>query len=236
MKTFQEFLELAEKYYAPDDKLPSGGTPVEKAETRAETEYKNTKNGKDRQIRQRIQLNRKVIHGADNPKINRHSQSGLEISGVSGDTNFYHPKTKIVYSVNKHGRTSDGKDVYNVTWNHYHGSDLDSDQRKQVARDARHVWNTHVQHRLPHGSVLKNTPISEPDGNSRKDTRAKLYQRAGFGEVGSRGLQFASVGREPSSKQKAKGKKTRLKPMSGDTTFNYHPNAYQGSNDWLVDI
>ena len=52
MKTFQQFLQLAERYYAPDEKLPSGRTPVEKAETRAETEYKNTKYGKGRQIRQ----------------------------------------------------------------------------------------------------------------------------------------------------------------------------------------
>lgn len=221
MKTFSEFMLIAEKYYAPDDKLPSGKTPVEKAETRAETEYKNTKYGKGRQIRQRIQLNRKVRHGADNPKLNRHSQPDLEISRGSGGADFYHPETKIRYSVYKHGETKDGKDVYGVAWNHHHGSDLDSNQRKQVARDARHVWDTHVQHRLPHGSVLKNVPIENPsESNPRKNTRAKLYQRAGFGEVGSRGSQFALVGREPSWKQKKKGAK-RLKPMSGDTPFNY---------------
>jgi len=53
------------------------------------------------------------------------------------------------------------------------------------------------------------------DKNPTKNTRAKLYQRAGFGPLNKGGDQYASVGREPSPKQKAKGKK-RLKPMSGE--------------------
>lgn len=223
MKTFQEFLQLAERYYEPDERLPSGRTPVEKAEKRAETEYKNTRAGKGRQIRQRMQLKRKVRHGADNPQINKHSQPGLEVSGTFNGTSFYHPDTKIRFDVHKHGKTDSGKDVYNITWNHHHRrSELSSDQKKEIARDARHMWDTHIQHRLPHGAVVKNTPIGNPsDSNPTKNTRAKLYQRAGFGEVGTQGFQFASVGREPSWKQKKKGAK-RLKPMSGDTKFSYY--------------
>jgi hypothetical protein len=221
MRTFKEFLELTERYYEPNERLPSGETPVGKAEKRAETEYKNTKYGRGRQIRQGIQLNRKVRHGADNPTINRHSQSDIEVNAGSDGASFYHPDTKIRYDVYKHGKTDDGKNVYGVAWNHHQSSNLDSNQRKQVARDARNVWNTHVQHRLPYGSVLKNSPVENPTkDNPRKNTRAKLYQRAGFGEVGISGSQFASVGREPSWKRRGKGAK-RLKPMSGNTPFKY---------------
>ena len=93
---------------------------------------------------------------------------------------------------------------------------MSDEEKKQVARDAKSVWDTHVQHRLPHGSVLVNSPLSNSTyKNPTKNTRAKLYQRAGFGPLNKGGDQYASVGREPSPKQKAKGKK-RLKPMSGE--------------------
>jgi hypothetical protein len=222
MKTFQEFISLAERYYDPFEKLPSGKTPLEKAAERSETEYKNTKYGRGRQIRQRIQTKRKVLHGADNPTPNRHDHPDLDVSGGRNYIDIRHKDTGIHYNLTKHGETDDGKHVYDVQWKHNrHPSKMTDDERKQVARDAKSMWDTHVQHRLPHGAILKNIPIGNPTPeNPNKNTRAKLYQRAGFGEVGKFGRQFAEVGREPSPKQKKKGKK-RLKPLSGDTTFDY---------------
>ena len=40
MKTFQQFLQLAERYYKPDEKLPSGKTPYEKASASYEKQDK----------------------------------------------------------------------------------------------------------------------------------------------------------------------------------------------------
>ena len=222
MKTFQEFLELSERYYDPFEKLPSGKSPLQKASERSETEYKNTKYGRGRQIRQRIQTKRKVLHGADNPTPNRHDHPELDIIAGRNYIDILHKGTGIRYNLTKHGETDDGKHVYDVQWGHNrHPSKMSDDERKQVARDAKDMWDTHVQHRLPHGAILKNTPIGNPTPeNPNKNTRAKLYQRAGFGKVGKSGRQFAEVGREPSPKQKKKGKK-RLKPLSGDTKFNY---------------
>ena len=220
MRTFKEFLELTEKYYDPDEKLPSGRTPFQKAADRAGREYTNTKNGKGRQMRQTNQVRRKVMHGADNPQLNRHHQPGFDISSGRNYLDIADNSTNIRYSINKHGKTNDGKDVYDVQWrHHYNTSKLNDNDRKRIARDAKTMWDNHVQHRLPYGSVLKNSPVGNPTSeNPTKNTRAKLYQRAGFGEVGLNGRQFAQVGREPSRKQRLKGKK-RLKPLPSNTEF-----------------
>ena len=162
------------------------------------------------------------MHGADNPKLNRHHQPGLDVNSGSNYLDVHDKSSKIRYSIAKHGKTDSGKDVYDVQWNHYFNrSNLTDDDKKRIARDAKTMWDNHVQHRLPYGSVLKNSPVGNPTPeNPNKNTRAKLYQRAGFGEVGHTGRQFAEVGREPSSKQKAKGKK-RLKPLPFNTNFEY---------------
>jgi hypothetical protein len=222
MRTFKEFLELTERYYPPNEKLPSGETPLGKATKRSETEYKNTKHGRGRQIRQRIQTGRKVYHGANNPRLNFHDHPQLDVGGGRNYMDVHHKETGIKYNISKHGKTKDGKDVFDVQWRHYREpSKMSDSDRKQVARDAKTMWDNHVQHRLPYGSVLKNTPIGNPTPeNPNKNTRAKLYQRAGFGEVGLHGRQFAQVEREPSPRQKAKGKK-RLKPVDSNTQFEY---------------
>lgn len=222
MRTFKEFMYLTERYYEPDEKLPSGRTPLQKATDRAERPYGDKLRHRGRQIRQRIQTNRKVKHGADNPNLNRHSQNGLDIDGGHDYMRVHHRDKKISYRIDKTGKTLDGRNVYDVQWNHHHRhSELNDNDKKQIARDAKHMWDHDISHRLPHNSVLKNFPVSNstPD-KPNKNTRAKLYQRAGFGEVGKQGYQFASVGREPSYKQKKKGK-TRLSPMPGNTEIDY---------------
>lgn len=226
MKTYQQFIEenfdILERYYHPDEKLPSGRTPVQKAEDRSERSYANTRAGRGRQIRQQIQLKRKVRHGADNPELNKHSQAGLDILGDRDSMRVSHKDSGIRYSLRKIGTTKDKKPVFDVTWGHSHQpSSMNNQQRITVARDAKDVWDNHIQHRLPHGSVLKNSPVSNStERNPNKNTRARLYKKAGFGEVGQNNQQFAKVGREPSIKQKLKGK-TRLSPLPPNTEYEY---------------
>ena len=79
MKTFQEFILLSERYYKPDEKLPSGKTPYEKASASSAKQhdrYFSKPNGerslKDikRLVKQSERTNQKVRHGADNPNFN----------------------------------------------------------------------------------------------------------------------------------------------------------------------
>lgn len=221
MKTFHQFLQLAERYYEPGEKLRSGRTPLEKAEKRAETEYKNTKDGKERQNRQKIQLNDRVRHGVDNPHFNTHQDMSGEVrvSGY-GDENLTvrHLGTNVQFdAVNTGKKTKSGKPVYDVMWNLFRNSqNLSDSERRKILHTAKHVWKRHFAHRLPYGAAIRNEPIS----NKGKQARSLLYSRiGGFGDVNPRtGYQYASVGREPSPRQKAKDKnKIRTSPMSSDT-------------------
>lgn len=225
IKTYNQFVEesliILEKYYPPDEKLPSGRTPLQKATDRAETPYANTRSARGRQMRQVFQTKRKVAHGADNPDLNKHQQRGVEVSGHRDSLRISHPESGVRYTVNKIGTTKDKSPVYDITWGHHHApSSLSNREKIQIGRDAKDVWGTHVQHRLPTGSVVKNSPVSNPtEKNPNKNTRARLYQKAGFGEPGKKG-QFAKVNREPSIKRKLKGQ-TRLSPLPPNTEYNF---------------
>ena len=167
---------------------------------------------------------RYVSHGADNPNLNLHTQPGIEVRGGKDYMSVYHPSSDISYSINRKGKTKIGnRPVYNVQWQHHKSTDMSPKEKITVGRDAKDVWDYHVQHRLPHGAVLRNSPVPNPTSkNPQKNTRARLYQKSGFGPVGQRGLsagqQFALVGRKPSTKQIRKGK-TRLSPLSGNTQY-----------------
>jgi hypothetical protein len=229
MKSYSQFIsDIQERYYEPDEKLPSGNSPKEKAQgslNKLGDKPENERTTKDAQraYRQSTRIKQNVSHGADNPDYNRHEHPDLEVSGHETKMRVTNKKSGITYSVNKDGKTKDGKDVHDVMWyrTDRQGNDLDSKQKKDLLRSAKDTWDKHVSPRMPHGSVVKNWPVpNSSDDNVTKNTRSKLYQRAGFGPMGKMGDQFASVGREPSSKEKAKGKK-RLSPMPGDTKMDY---------------
>jgi hypothetical protein len=239
MKTFSQFIcDIQERYYAPDEKLPgSGKTPYGKSRSsyfRNKRKYNDSSEHEERMrhlgrsLKQITRSNDKVRHGADNPNFNSSSHPDAEVS-TDRDKSLRVRSKGINYLVKNTGnKTKDGKPVHDIMWYSVRDKSTDAN-KKQIARDAKNVWDTHVQHRLPHGSVLTNFPLSNPtDENPEKNTRSKLYQRAGFGPVGLSGDQYASVGREPSPKQKAKGKK-RLKPMSGDTKTGTGPDY---GNEW----
>jgi len=235
MKTFQEFISLAERYYGPDEKLPSGRTPYENANRsrvrQTEKYYSKPENERslkdiNRLAKHSERINQKVRHGSDNPNFNLHRDLSGEVH-VSGHDDSYmkvkHPKSGVTFSVSNTGKkTKDGKPVHDIEWYHNKGNtlELDDDERKDIIRSARDVWTNHISHRLPHGSVIRSFPISNYGSNNGKPryTRAKLYSRvAGFGKRNDRtGYQFAGVGREPSPKQKEKGRK-RTYPMNSNT-------------------
>ena len=220
MKTFSEFLELAEKYYEPDEELPSGKTPVQKAEERDERPYSS----KTKRALQKMRINKYVRHGADNPELNRHSSTQTDVNGGPGWMSIGDKKSGIYYNVTHHGRTKNGKRVFNVTWTHSDKpSELENNpqRRTELVHSAIDLWKHDVEHRLPHGSIVTNHPTENNRGDKKKNTRSRIYQRAGFGEVNSKtGKQFAQVGRQLSSKQRIRGK-GRLTPLPSDTEYDF---------------
>lgn len=225
MITFQEFTHnidvILERYYEPDEKLPSGKTPVQKAEERQKRPFK-TRYPNIQRVRHKIELEKNVRHGADNPNINTHSHPELNIRANNrrgDDYDFYHHPSAIKYHVRRlSSQDEHGRDTYSIAWNHSHrGARMSDKTARHITRNALKVWDNHIEHRLPHNTVITNSPTPNYKLNKKSgdyvesNTRAKLYQRKGFGRLKA-GDQYAEVGRNPSPKQRAKGKK-RLKPL-----------------------
>lgn len=215
-KTFSEFLELAEKYYAPDDKLPSGKSPLRKAlkkQEKRESEIGPNSNI-TRMKKHSEKIETKVKHGSDNPNYNSrvNSRDDDEVRVDSDGTDYmtvHHKPSKVTYNVVK----SPGPgNVHSIEWSHERGhrEGLLPSERNSISRDARRVYDRHVSHRLPYGSTLHNKPAKEGLG--------KIYKRAGFGNVDSDNDQFARIAREKSPKQKEKGRKGRLTPLDPKKT------------------
>jgi hypothetical protein len=234
---FEEFIAIAERYYRPDEKLPSGKTAVQKAteksRKRAKTIGSESPENQERWGRQYDLTQTKVKHGADNPKINARvshkDKDDLKIDSDNDSTDIYHKPSGVFYTIYK---SDDSPHSRTIEWGHdkqKQKSKMSPKERLRVARNAQSVWDQHVSHRLPHGSVVHNTPVSSYDPRGREkpvNRRSEIYKRAGFGDLDGEGDQFAKVGREPSPKQKAKGKR-RLKPMS--------PSAAKWEVDWKND-
>lgn len=232
--TFSEFMAIiTERYYEPDEKLPSGKTPKQKAnaslDKKKSSYYSKSENNRTDEEGKKIttqadKIKKHVNYGADNKNFRDYDDDEVKVTADSNKhLSVEHPRSGVKYSVGRIGKDKEGRDVSNVVWTH-NGNHVPnrrgiSDPKKntETLRSAMQTWDKHVSPRLPHNSVLVNspTPNSNKPGETR-NTRAKLYQRSGFGELNKTGEQFAQVGREPSPKQRAKGK-TRLKPLSPDT-------------------
>lgn len=210
LATFKEFLLLTERYYEPDEKLPSGNaTPLSKALAKQKKRKSiigpHTNLARMRKHERAIET--KVRHGADNPNYNNrvywkdHDEIDVESDGKSYLT-VNHKPSKVSYRVIK-----GPEGVHSIEWDHNRGKrkDLSPSERNSVARDAKRVWDTHVSPRLPYGSNIHNKPA--------KKGLERVYKRSGFGDVDSSNDQFAKVGREKSPKQKLKGNKSRLTPV-----------------------
>ena len=225
-----------ERYYKPHEKLPSGNTPYEKATASYKNQDKKyySKPENERTLKDATKMNKQiqrvvknVSHGADNPHFNTYKDLSGEVN-VTGHKDQHmtvrHPKSGIRFSIYNTGKkTKDGKPVHDVEWHHNQDTKLLSNsERRKIVNDAKDTWTKHISHRLPHGSVIRNFPLSNygSDNAEQRHARAAIYSRvAGFGRRNDRtGYQFAGVGREPSPRQKAKDKnKKRTYPMNSNT-------------------
>jgi hypothetical protein len=202
---------LCEKYYEPTETLPnSNKTPlqkaIEKSRKRAKTIATQSRDNQDRWGRHYDKIHTHVKHGADNPNLNTNishlDKDDVKIHRDSDGMSLHHKKSGVSFHVYK---PSESDDVHTIEWNHNKDTTkMTRPERINLAKAAKHVWDKHVSHRLPHSSVIHNSPSS--------DRRGSIYSRVGFGEPDHDNDQFAVTRREPSSKQKKKGK-SRLKPI-----------------------
>jgi hypothetical protein len=226
VKTFQEFVDIVEKYYEPDQPLPSGKTPYGKATSSYYRQRGEFKRSPNRTTDQAFRIAKQggsgrsaAGRGADNPEFD----SKPDPSGrydIETDTDYKMTVRDKKNNTQMRVRQKDaiapgGKPVYDVEWyNTNRGKDYNPGEARAITRDVGNMFKNQVAPRLPSNSVLTNFPIT--NDTSERNTRAKLYSKvAGFGKVGFGGRQYAAVGRPPSSKQAAKGVQ-RITPLSGN--------------------
>lgn len=227
MKTFKEFIELVEKYIEPDQPLSSGKTPYGKATSsyyrqRGEilrNQGTTTSDQLFRAMNQGSRRNNEVSRGADNPNFDpKPDKSGRY--DIDTDSNYRmtvrDTKNDIEMRLRQKDQIAPGrKPVYDIEWYNYgKGGRYNPGQARAVARNVADMWKNQVAPRIPSNSVLTNFPIT--NDTSERNTRSKLYSKvAGFGEPGMQGRQYANVGRNPSSRQAARGAQ-RITPLSGN--------------------
>jgi hypothetical protein len=226
MRTFKEFLEISERYYEPDEPLPSGKTPYGKATSSYYRQRGEFRRGpsrtSDQAFRVSMQGSRRrneVSRGANNPDFDaRPDKTGkYDIDVDSGYSMRVHDtKNDIEMRVRRKDQIAPGnKPVYDVEWYNNSGKRRHNPgEARSVTRNVADMWKNQVAPRIPNNSVLTNFPISNDTSN--RNTRSKLYSKvAGFGEPGAIGRQYANVGRNPSPRQAAKGAR-RITPLSGN--------------------
>jgi hypothetical protein len=200
MITFQEFQYksnlILERYYEPNEKH-LGRTAVQKAES------KGIKGP----------LLDKVKRGADNKEVDTNPQKGVKISKRYDTVTISHPESGIEYDIEHKGHIN-GKPHYGINWWNTSGTAKTPKEKLELARKSKHIWFKHVQHTLPHGSTVSNEPATEK--------HKKIYGKQGLDTVSPTGKptvnrQFGEVGRMPSPKQQAKGKKSRLTPFTSSS-------------------
>ena len=235
MKKFQEF--ISEKYYEPDQPLPSGKTPYGKATSsyyrqRGEIIRNPSASNTDKLFRAKSQGSRRadqVRHGADNPEFkSKPDPSGRYDIEADSDYKLTVRDTKNDTAMRvrqKDQIAPGGKPVYDVEWyNNARGGGMrnmkyNPGEARAITRDVGNMFKNQVAPRLPSNSVLTNFPIT--NDTSERNTRSKLYSKvAGFGKVGMQGRQYAAVGRPPSPKQAAKGAQ-RITPLTGNLDPEY---------------
>jgi hypothetical protein len=207
MKTFDQF--ISERYYRPNEKLPSGKTPVQKAVNKNVSRNSNIGPNSNitRAVKHGLLITQKVKHGADNKNYNpepNHPDVDIDAHKDKYMTVHHHP-TGISYNV-----TKGPEGVHSIEWGHgRHGQYMRPGERVRLAKSAKHVWDNHVVTNMPPNSIIHNRPSTDTKRSTgeKRNKRAEIYQkRGGFGPMDKEGDQFGFLARPPSSKQKAKGK------------------------------
>ncbi len=147
----------------------------------------------------------------DRPRGKNQDQS------IRGYTSIRHKPSGITYEINhdkKHGNYNMPSDLkgkarkahghkpeHNLRWSHdreigmFRGDEMSRGDRIKTARNAKRVWDKHIQHRIPSGHLVSNDPDDNPDDNRRnpeKNTRASIYQKSGFGKTNRMGKQYST--------------------------------------------
>jgi len=135
---------------------------------------------------------------------------------IRGYTRISHKPSGITYEINhdkKHGeynlpsdlkgkaRKAHGhKPEHDIRWDHSQSipgrsKEMTRGEKIRTARNAKRVWDKHIQHRIPSGHLVSNSPDDNYDDNRRnqdKNTRASIYQRSGFGKTNRMGKQYST--------------------------------------------
>lgn len=183
---YRNFLLLAERYYKPSEKLPSGRSPIQKAMSR-NTEpvtpaqrspilrsFGGTpaKASSQEVKRREIQKQRigKVKRGADNPHWDTTPHPDYEIRkttdfgrpGWGGDLTYHHKPSGISFNVYSTDTEKDGSTSYGIAWRHNREPKTHR-ERIRLINTAKEVGR-HVLSRAPHNAILWNRP--DPNANT----------------------------------------------------------------------
>lgn len=213
MKTFNRFNYdrnlMLERYYAPNETLPSGNTPLGKAKR------KGIKGRKLKQVRR----------GADNPNwdTSYHPDFKIDVIKSPDDQNrqyikYHHKPSGITYQVDSHNFKMHGKPVYEIGWDVPKNPKATLKDRIKTLHTAMKIGRS-FQSRAPYGSYLWSRPTPNESNEAKernRNTRSRLYGNEGMGPLTRNRSQFALVGRMPSPRQQQSGRRTRLIPYVGN--------------------
>ena len=222
MKTFNQFIyecyDILERYYEPDEQLPSGKTPIQKASKSLSKAFKNRNKKSERNRAKKLadKIRTDVKHGADNstvnPNISKKDRGKIE-TNVDDEkfTDIHDKESGVTYHVKNHGKAG-----YELHWSHNKdNSKLTPQERVKLGLAARGVFHKHVLPRLRNNKPV-GTSASDDENVKKKDKkrtnsqnspnkRAEIYNRSGFSPRDTQGFIHGKV---------RKAKKNSITPIS----------------------
>lgn len=229
---YRNFLLLAERYYEPNEPLPSGKTPLERATQRNTNNPYQSSESLRKRIRNRIErtfnkpsqqeLQRRETQksridtvrggGGDRKTINPVSNHpDIEVTQHGYETRYYHKPSSIRFVVKQKGY-SNGRPLHSIEVDH-NASPQNNRERISLINQAKSIYRNNVQQTLPHNSVLYNEPMPNYGKKGKANVRSMIYKDFGFGNLDDKGRQFALVNKRVSPKQAAAGA-TRLTALN----------------------
>lgn len=222
MKTFNRFIyecyDILERYYEPDEKLPSGKTPIQKASDSLSKAFKKRNNNTERTRAKNLadKIRTDVKHGADNvivnPNISKKDRGKIETNvDDEGFTDIHDRESGVTYHAKNHGDAG-----YEIHWSHNKDkSKLTPQQKVKLGLSARKVFHKNVLPRLRNNKLIS-TVASDDEGTKKKDKkrnnpqnspnkRAEIYNRSGFSPRDTQGIISGKV---------RKAKKNSITPVS----------------------
>lgn len=204
---YRNFLLLAERYYKPAEKLPSGRSPIQKAMSRNVEPVSpaqrspilrsfggNPEKVSSQEVKRReMQKERipKVKRGAGNKYFDRtpSNDPDIKIEPVGPrHTAIHHKKHNITMNV-----YHSSKGYHEIDWQHSNPKmrqnrqtgkmePISNKEKLGIIRNVKNLWQSDVQHRFPTGHQIKNYPVSNDNPRYDKEgkqvnTRSKKYSQ-----------------------------------------------------------